>query len=241
MLQNDRRRDIVRLLREKGSVTVKELSALLYASPATIRRDLSVLEESGELTRSFGGASLREEFPDETPAMLRMSERIQQKKRAAAYAATLVHAGQTVFIDASTTTYLMIPHLRRIPELTVITNSPRVCVALAESPVHCLCTGGEMLSLAQALIGTDAVRYVSGIRAHAFFFSARGVDSTLISDSSRGERDIKQAMLENSAKAYFLYDCAKFGQSFPYVVCPLSRADALITEEGIRKTDENGK
>jgi len=222
MLQLQRQRDIVRLVRERGSITVKELSAALYASPATIRRDLSALEEAGELTRSFGGASVREDFPDQTPAVLRLGERLRQKKRAAAIAASLIQPGQTIFIDASTTTYLMYPHLRNIPDLTVITNSPRLCVALAESHVHNLCTGGEMLSLAQALTGSDAQRFVAGIRAHAVFFS------------SRAERDIKQAMVENAVKSYFIFDTAKEGQMFPYVVCPRRSVTAVIDENGIR-------
>jgi len=232
MLQLDRQRDIIRMLREHGSVTVKELSASLYASPATIRRDLAALEEAGELSRSFGGASLPD-FPAEIPLSLRMSERIRQKKRAAARAAALLSPGQTVFIDASTTTCLMAPHLHRIPDLTVITNSPRLCVALAESHVHTLCTGGEMLTLAQALTGTDAVRFISGIRAHAVFFSARGICAGEITDSSRSERDVKLAMLENAAHAYFVCDTGKVGQSFPYLVCPKTRLDAVITENGV--------
>lgn len=236
MLQLERQRDIIRLLRERGSVTVKELSAALYASPATIRRDLTALEEAGELTRSFGGASLREEFPDQTPAVLRLGERLRQKKRTAAHAAALIQPGQTIFIDASTTTYLMYPHLRSIPDLTVITKSPRLCVALAESHVHNLCTGGEMLSLAQALTGSDAEKFVAGIRAHAVFFASRGIDAENITDSSRGERDIKQAMLKNAAKTYYLFDTAKEGQSFPYIVCPRRDVTAVIDENGVKYT-----
>ena len=234
MLTILRQEEIMSILRERKSATVQQLSELLFASGSTIRRDLSALEEAGELTRSFGGASVREVFPDQTPAVLRLGERLRQKKRAAAIAASLIQPGQTIFIDASTTTYLMYPHLRNIPDLTVITNSPRLCVALAESHVHNLCTGGEMLSLAQALTGSDAQRFVAGIRAHAVFFSSRGIDAENITDSSRAERDIKQAMVENAVKSYFIFDTAKEGQMFPYVVCPRSRVTAVIDENGIR-------
>ena len=51
MLQLERQKDILRLLQERKSMTVKELCAVLYASPATVRRDLAALEQIGLLQR----------------------------------------------------------------------------------------------------------------------------------------------------------------------------------------------
>ena len=67
MLQLERQQDLMRLLQIHKSMTVKELCDALYASPATVRRDLAALERAGLLQRSFGGAVLCEVFPDQRP------------------------------------------------------------------------------------------------------------------------------------------------------------------------------
>lgn len=231
MLQLERQKDLMRLLQEKKSMTVKELCAALFASPATVRRDLAALEQSGLLTRSFGGAVLNEVFPDQQPLAVRSAEHVGEKKRVAARAAMLIRPGQTVFLDASSTTYYLVPHLREIPDLTVITNSPRTCLALAEQGVRSLCTGGEMLEGSLVLAGSDAERFVRGVRAHLFLFSARGVARGEISDSSKAERDLKIAMLEQSERGIFLYDASKEGRSYPYIITTRDRVTA-VSEEG---------
>lgn len=230
MLQLERHKDLMRLLQAQKSMTVKELCTALYVSPATVRRDLAALEAAGLLTRSFGGAVLNETFPDQQPFSVRAEQHVAEKKRIAAKAAGLIRAGETVFLDASTTTFYLIPYLKDIPDLTVITNSPRACLSLAELGVRCFCTGGELLEGSQALVGSDAERFVRGIRAHVCVFSARGVANGQVTDSSKGERDIKRAMLDHAARSIFLHDSSKQGQTHPYVVAALSEVDARIDE-----------
>ena len=56
MLTENRHEEILRLLKEKNSVTVQELKEFLHASESTIRRDLNVMDSKGLLTKVFGGA-----------------------------------------------------------------------------------------------------------------------------------------------------------------------------------------
>ena len=56
MLTETRQEQILRLLREKGSVTVTELTEHFGASESTIRRDLNALHKKGALVKVFGGA-----------------------------------------------------------------------------------------------------------------------------------------------------------------------------------------
>ena len=230
MLQIERHQDILRILGIKKSVTVKELCDELYASPATIRRDLASLEEAGMLKRSFGGAVLNDVFFDQIPLSVRAAKRVSEKKKIAARAASLIHPGETIFIDASTTTFYLAPYLRDIPELTVVTNNPSLNLALAECNVRNFSTGGEMLNNSAAFAGSPAERYIRGIRADAVFFSARGICDNVITDSSKGERDIKVAMIENSKKHYFLCDTSKYGKESPYVVTNMENVDRVIDE-----------
>ena len=230
MLQLQRQNDIMRLLKKSKELTVKEICAKLYCSPATVRRDLVELEQQGLLKRSFGGAVLSEDFSNQLPLSIRGSKNIVEKKHICAKAAGLIHAGETIFLDASSTTYFLVPHLKEIPDLTVITNNPHLNIALAEMKVTNFSTGGEMLNSSIALAGSEAERFVRGIRADAFFFSARGICDKQIFDSSKSERDMKIAMLEQSKKHYFLCDTSKHQQQFPYLITDLSNIDEIIEE-----------
>ena len=232
MTQNPRHDRIVEILAEKKDVSVKELCSMLYLSPATVRRDLSALEHKGLIKRSFGGASLIESFSDQLPLAIRSSENITRKKKLCERAAALIANGDTVFIDASTTTYFLPFYLKEKKDITVITNSPSLCMLLSDLKMRNICTGGEMLTDSVALVGADAIKFIEGIHANKFFFSARGydIDSGIISDSSKGERDVKIAMLKNSRSAYFLGDSSKEGSIYAYRVALAEQITALITE-----------
>lgn len=231
MLQLQRQNDIMKLLREHQEITVKELCAALYSSPATIRRDLSELEKRGLLKRSFGGAVLTDTYVDQLPLAIRSTTHIAEKKKICAKAVqSFVNKGDTIFLDASSTTYFMAQYLKNIPDLTVITNNPHLNIILSELKIRNFCTGGEMLNSSIALVGSEAEYFVRNIHAHSFFFSARGICDGDISDSSKAERDIKIAMLNTSSHHYFLCDTSKHNLRFTYKITDMEQIDAIIDE-----------
>lgn len=228
MLQTERYNRIMVILKERKQITVKELCSLLYASPATIRRDLDILERRGLLTRSYGGATINETFPTQVPLSVRSSSNQAEKRKIASKAATLVQPGETIFMDASSTTYLMIPYFRNIRDLTVITNNPNVSLTLAEYKIRNFCTGGEMLNDSVALCGNHAEQFIRGIRANWVFFSSRGFDGDVMTDSSKSECDIKNAMIECAQKKVYLCDRHKEGKTYPYVITNAKNVDYIF-------------
>lgn len=232
MLQLKRQKNIMDILKKEKEQTVKELCVALYCSPATVRRDLVELEKQGLIKRSFGGAVLNESFFNQLPLSVRGVRNIAEKQRICAKAAQYIRTGETIFIDASSTTYFLAPYLKNIPDLTVITNNPHLNIVLSEMKIHNYCTGGEMLNSSIALVGSEAERFVRGIRANAFFFSARGICDREIYDTSKDERDMKLSMLEHSARHYFLCDSSKYIEHpYPYRIASLRDMDAVIGEE----------
>lgn len=231
MLPLQRQNDILRLLEQNKEMTVKEICAALYYSPATVRRDLCELEAKGLLKRSFGGAVLTESYTEQLPLAIRAAKNLAAKKHLCSKAASLIRDGETIFLDASSTTYFLAPHLKDFSDLTVITNNPHLCVILSEMKIHNFCTGGEMLNDSIALVGSDAERFIGGIRAHKCFFSARGLSDGEVTDSSKPERDIKIAMLARSDQHILLCDSSKDGLRFPYRITDLSDIDHLVNEK----------
>ena len=69
--RTDRMRHVLSLLRDRGEVTSQLLCDELGVSPATLRRDLSELEEQGLLVRTHGGAQALDPSGSEIPVRLR--------------------------------------------------------------------------------------------------------------------------------------------------------------------------
>ena len=230
MLALERHKQILKLLEERKNMTVLEICDEIYASPATVRRDLIALEKEGVLRRSYGGASLNESYTDQIPLSLRSTKNIKAKKKICSKAVSFIKPGYTIFIDNSSTTYFLVPFLKDIPDLTVVTNNPVICTVLAEYKVRCFCTGGELLSGSIALVGSEAERFISGIKADACFISSCGYTDNYCCDVSKRERDLKIKMIKNSNKSYYLCDTSKKGKEFPFIISEFSDIDAVIDE-----------
>ena len=119
----ERQKRIQELLTGKDFMSVEDLSGVLQASMATIRRDLTALEESGVLTRYRGGAVLSANGAKKALNIeLRMDQNREVKERIARKAAALIKDGEIIFIDSSSTTYYMIDYILA-RDVTVVTNA----------------------------------------------------------------------------------------------------------------------
>ena len=99
----ERRATVVRLLRERGQISVAELSRRLSVSEMTARRDLEVLEQEGLVRRYHGGAVMTVSRSFETPYAARAYDRQPQKRAIGRRTAELIMPGETVIVDAGTT------------------------------------------------------------------------------------------------------------------------------------------
>lgn len=220
MIPNSRHEEILQILRQRGTVAVSRLAGELYASEATIRRDLTVLEEQGMLRRVHGGAVLLGGAEQEVPLYLRERERHLEKARIAQRAVEEVFNGATILLDASSTVLHMVPLLARFSDLTVITNSPKTSLALAEYRIKNYCTGGALLGGSIAYVGSRAERAIREIQADLLFFSCRGLGlEGRLSDSALDETSIRQVMLEHSNKQFGLCDSSKLGREYLHTLC----------------------
>ena len=67
--RTDRMREVLSLLRDRGEVASQVLCTELSVSAATLRRDLSELEEQGLLVRTHGGARALDPSGSEIPVV----------------------------------------------------------------------------------------------------------------------------------------------------------------------------
>ena len=228
MSKNSRSEEILRIVNNKGSVSIGELAEAIFASRSTIRRDLEKLESQGLIRRHHGGAE--SVLALNPPKIIRRRRNQAEKSLIASKAAALVTPGSTIFIDASTTVQYMIPHLATIDKLTVYTNGVDTAIRLSEARIRSICTGGEVLAESMAYVGPIAADTVQRLYFDALFFSSAGYDSQLISDWSEEEAEFRRVVIKQSAKKYFLADCSKQNKRYTHIVCGIHEMDEMICD-----------
>ena len=131
MLSLERQEEILEILNKNNSATVEELAQELFVSGATIRRDLRSMEKQGLIKRSHGGAMPFKSSAEESAFAIREQENTVAKKTIANLAVKLINKGDSVFLDSSSTTGLIIPMLNNFKYLSVTTTGLRNALLLS--------------------------------------------------------------------------------------------------------------
>ena len=118
MLIDERKKEILDITKEKTYISVEELAKMVFASEATIRRDLADLASAGLIKRVRGGASALAPSTGEVSTLIRQQTNIVEKKRIAQAALSFLREGESYFIDSSTTVGQMIPLLKNFTDIT---------------------------------------------------------------------------------------------------------------------------
>lgn len=231
----EREEKILQALLEKDSMTTQELSAKLFVSVPTLRRDLIKLEQMGKIIRTHGGAQLLKKSADEKiPIFLREQEQNGAKAIMARQAVERIRDGDIILLDGSTSAYSIIPLLTRFSNLIVITSSAKSSFLLGRMGISNICTGGRMITRSLSYVGEDAERTVRAYNANIVFFSCRGLSADgRVTDNSAEENSLRRCMLEQAEKRVLLCDSSKIGNVYMNNLCRLSDVDALICEEPV--------
>lgn len=212
MLSEQRYEKILKILEEKRSVTVAELTRLLDISESTARRDIVVLDKAGKLVKVFGGAVLIDSTYQavEPTVMQRVEINREEKRQIAKYAASLLDSQDFVYLDAGTTTGYMLDYIEETGA-TFVTNAVAHAQRLAAKGVHVLLVGGTLKSTTEAVVGTMAALTLKDYHFTKGFFGTNGVDLTAgHTTPDANEALVKRTAMEQCRKAYVLCDNSKF-------------------------------
>lgn len=219
-----RQQEILDYLGKAHFASIAALSAAIFTSEATIRRDIHKLEAKGLLKSVYGGVVISEYSREVVPVSLRDGENSAQKERIAAAAAKLIQDNSIVIFDASSTVRRICKHIQNRKNLTIITNNLRVCQELKDSPIQVYCTGGALLPRRECFVGHFAEEFLRKVKADQLFFSSQGLsENGDITDSSLEEIALRKVMLENAKEKIFLCDSSKKNQDFPFLLCHISQ------------------
>ena len=229
MYQKERLDQIRTLLRLHGYLTVKYLTEELHYSTATVNRDLNILEQMGELRRTYGGVEPIK--PQTVPVPFRYEKSKPVKKRLAKYAAEYVEDGDTLFMDGSTTAQYMGEYLLEKKDLTVITNNIALAAFLSEYGIEVIVLGGRIAESPYMLAGNDTVETALHYRADKCFFSTAYVspegEMAYTGDIYSG---MHKTMIRNSKRTFYLVDGEKLSQNGRVILGDLSLVDCVISD-----------
>lgn len=225
----ERRRAILERLKTDGRVSVNNLSSELRVSAVTIRQDLRVLENEGLLQRTYGGAVSRAINSSELAFEVRNQHNPDAKSAIAAAAAALVRPHDTVALDASSTAYALIPHLKQIQQLTIVTNGLIIAQSFLEiEGFNILMPGGRLRKDSVSIVGQPDG--LPDINFNIGFFGAHGISRLAgVSDMDAEEVAMKQAMIRKCVHPIIIADASKWDQVAPYTVLPSDSVPHIIT------------
>jgi DeoR family fructose operon transcriptional repressor len=227
----ERKIEIVRLLEDKGKVSITQLAELFGVTKVTIRSDIDSLEIRGLLVRTHGGAVLPENYRLVRRINHTIHERRKEKEGIARVSRTLIEPGSTVLIDSGSTTAILARHLKDI-RLTVITNSVLVLQELAGSEtVELLICGGALRKSDMALIGEIARFFYEQLNTDIVFLGANGFSVEKgISCANLIEAQTKKHMIKTARKVCLLADSSKRNKAALAHICDWQDIDTLITD-----------
>ena len=233
MTITERRNAIIHYLQTKQDCDVNEIIQQFDVTPATIRRDLTFLENSGCINRTHGAVHLVKK--PAIPGFLSRNTLFTEEKQAIAdVAAQMVHSGDSVLLDSGTTTHAVALALRNMSDITLITNSLSIISALEEPKQNILLTGGLFEYENLALVGPDVELFLDKISASILFLGATGIRGcdgmTVVSPLQAG---VKRKMIQCARKRVLVIDNSKFSSSGMVLFAAFSEIDTVIVAHPI--------
>lgn len=233
MIPEDRRIQILDLLEKKKYMSIPDLAKAIFVSEPTVRRDLAYLEKEGSLTRTRGGASCITPTMKGWPLILRNKTAIEKKLHIAQLATSFITAGDSIFMDSSTTCFYLAKTLPDDISINVLTYGITVAQAFLDNPNTLVeLPGGRLLQSHASIYGKDACDYFAKHYAKTCFISSVGFDVEHgLTDHGREEAQLKQVLHENSEQTIALIDSTKMNKIFFHQDLPLREIDILITDQ----------
>lgn len=230
----ERREKILELIENKGKIFVNELIECFKGiSPASIRRDLRILESQGVIERSYGYVQLtKRDFL--IPSLERkMKINVEEKKRIAKAILELIEEGDTLFLDTGSTLVYIAKELKALKGIMVITNSIPVIKELEKSPyIKIIGIGGVYQFNEQCFVGSIAEEYVSRYKADKAIIGADGFSfEEGVTSHDPENAGVTRLVVENAETVIVAADYTKIGVRGVVPIAPIEKIDIVVTNK----------
>lgn len=230
----ERREKLVEILKKKGRISVNELiNSFKGVSPASIRRDLRILEAQEMIERNYGYVQLiNKDFP--IPSLeKKMTINVSEKKRIAKGILDLIEEGDTLFLDTGSTLVYVAKELKALKGIMVITNSIPVIKELEKSPyIKIIGIGGVYQFNEQCFVGSTAEEYVSKYRVDKAIIGADGFSfEEGVTSHDPENAGVTRLVAENAETVIVAADYTKIGTRGVVPIAPIEKINILVTNK----------
>jgi DeoR family transcriptional regulator of aga operon len=171
---------------------------------------------------------------DELPIDIKQSLHRAEKIRIATAAVELVRDGETVILDAGTTTAEIAKQVRglKLHSLNVITNALNVAVLLAGATfVNLVIPGGVLRRRSWSLSGPPAEHAIRDLQADVLFLGVDSLDPEVgLMTPHVLEAQLNAQMVRIARKVVAVTDSSKLLRRNLSVIAPVEQVDLLITD-----------
>ncbi len=229
----ERREKILEVIENKDKVSVKELSKIFNdVSPASIRRDLRILESQGMIDRSYGYIKLtnKAHIPNLEKKML---INVEEKKRIAKAIIKLIEEGDTIFLDTGSTLVYIARELKNLEGIMVITNSIPVIKELEKSPyIKIVGIGGIYQFKEQCFLGSVAEEYAKRYRVDKAIIGADGLSFDVgVTSHDPENAGVTRLVAETAEQVIIAADYTKIGIRGVVPITPVEKINILVTNK----------
>ncbi len=236
MMAEERRTQILKILRANGRVKVDELKRRFRTSAVTIRNDLNELDQKGLVQRSHGGAVSPDTILRESPLYERLKAQSEEKRRIGAMAATLINDGETIILDSGTTTLEIARQIKNKQGLQILTNGVNVAVELLDARgVQMFIAGGTVRGDSASIVGRSTEEMFDQFAADKLFLSGAGCDPDFgVSGANLEETMVNRAMLRIAREVILVSDATKFSKRSMSRITAFTEIDTVISDVSLQ-------
>ncbi len=221
---------ILEQIHNQSRVSVLELSQFFKVSESTIRRDLKELEDSKLIKRTHGGAIPFENVNFE-PTFIEKEDKLRREKELIVKKAVeFIDEGDTILLDSGTTIFYLVKELKKLKNLTVVTNSIIFAQELQDvQGIEVMITGGMLRKETLALVGPFAEQSLSMIKVDKAFIGTNGIDiHEGITTPNLIEAATKRKMIKSAKQVILLTDHTKLDKVAFAKVADINEIDKCV-------------
>lgn len=231
MAKYNRLDQIMEYLKIHNLVTVEQLVVATEASPATIRRDLIKLDQQGVISRTHGGVTLNRFIPVQPTTSEKLHKSFIEKQRIAKTAAQLIKAGDSIALDAGTTTREIAKRITQIP-VRVITSDLHIALFLSEfKQIEVTIIGGKIDNSSQSCIGEHGRSLLEQINPDIAFISCNSWSLNKgVTAPTEDKALIKSSFAAKADRVILVADSSKYNCHSLFTAIALNRFSDIITD-----------
>ncbi|MFZ0392710.1 MAG: DeoR/GlpR family DNA-binding transcription regulator [Terracidiphilus sp.] len=235
MMADERRTQILQIVRSAGRVRVNVLARRFSTSAVTIRNDLNELHQRGLVLRSHGGAVLPDKILHESPVLERLKAYSEEKRRIGAMAASMIHDGDTIILDSGTTTLEIARQIKSRRGVQIITNGVNIAAELLDArDAQLFIVGGTVRGESASICGRFTEEMFDQFSADKLFLSGAGCDLDFgVSGANLEETMVNRAMLRISREIILVADSSKFSKRSMSRIAPFADIDTVISDTAL--------